>query len=588
MSNFLNENLESFSILKGFDENWRKRILNNKHLAYYLISIIKDMVKSRVLKPPWLVAQPTRDLAVIKQPNIIYPVGDPVYIHIHPDPKTKSIKYHPIEPRLTENRDIILSEVEKLLALNINEKIVPENVEEREKILYELLDKLFPKGSRIKASSFNIFIDEETYEKLKYEIYCEKIGSSILEPMIRDPFIEDIHCSGKGPIFIHHKIFGAMETTIVFNSFDELDKFVIKLSEFTGKPVSHRSPIVDATLPDGSRINIVFGEDISQRGSNFTIRKFASKPISITELIKFGTFNPLMAAYVWMLLEERMSIWISGETASGKTTTLSAITPFIPPSAKIVSIEEVPEVHVPHSNWVREVVRETGDAAAEEAGAVSMFQLLKAALRQRPTYIIVGEVRGREGAIAFQAMQTGHPVLATFHADSVSKLVQRLTGHPINIPKTYIDNLNAVIIQSAVHDPETGKYKRRVLSVNEVLGYDPVEMQFNFIEVFNWEPSKDTYEFRGVGSSYLLETKIAVMKGISGFEIKKIYEELELRAKILDFMVKLGIFDYYEVWQNLTWIHNVGLENAYHKYRKMCMFKLGSQVVAEKSSILRV
>ncbi len=406
--------------------------------------------------------------------------------------------------------------------------------------------------------------------------------------MIRDPFIEDVHCSGKGPIFIHHKIFGAMETTIAFNSSDELDSFIIKLSEFTGKPVSHRSPIVDATLPDGSRINIVFGEDISQRGSNFTIRKFASKPISITELIKFGTFNPLMAAYVWMLLEERMSIWISGETASGKTTTLSAITPFIPSLAKIVSIEEVPEVHVPHSNWIREVVRETGDAAAENAEAVSMFQLLKAALRQRPTYIIVGEIRGREGAIAFQAMQTGHPVLTTFHADSVTKLVQRLTGHPINIPKTYIDNLNAVIIQSAVHDPETGKYKRRVLSVNEVLGYDPVEMQFNFIEVFSWEPSKDIYEFRGVGSSYLLETKIAAMKGISGYEIKKIYEELELRAKILDFMVKLEIFDYYEVWRNLSWIYSVGLEQAYHKYRKMCMFRFGPGVVTERPLISRV
>lgn len=608
MSASLDKNFEDFSIFKGFDESWRKRIQNNRHLAVYLTNLVKNMVKLRVFKPPQLVQQPTRDMAAIKQPNIIYPVGDPVYIHIYPDPKMGSIKYHPIEPRLVKYRDAILNEVEKVLALNIDEKNAPENIKEREKILYRLLSKLFPKGKTIKisipketvtksstqkkkstkSSTLNIVISQDLYERLRYEIYCEKIGLSILEPMIRDPFIEDVHCSGKGPIFIHHKIFGAIETTITFNSSDELDNFIIKLSEFTGKPVSHRSPIVDATLPDGSRINIVFGEDISQRGSNFTIRKFASKPISITELIKFGTFNPLMAAYVWMLLEERMSVWISGETASGKTTTLSAITPFIPSSAKIVSIEEVPEVHIPHNNWIREVVRETGDAAAENAEAVSMFQLLKAALRQRPTYIIVGEIRGREGAIAFQAMQTGHPVLTTFHADSVTKLVQRLTGHPINIPKTYIDNLNAVIIQSAVHDPETGKYKRRVLSVNEVLGYDPVEMQFNFIEVFSWEPSKDIYEFRGVGSSYLLETKIAAMKGISGYEIKKIYEELELRAKILDFMVKLEIFDYYEVWQNLTWIYNVGLEQAYHKYRKMCMFKLGPHVVTEKASLLKV
>ena len=205
-----------------------------------------------------------------------------------------------------------------------------------------------------------------------------------------------------------------------------------------------------------------------------------------------------------------------------------------------------------------------------------MFQLLKAALRQRPTYIIVGEIRGQEGAVAFQAMQTGHPVLATFHAASVNRLIQRLTGSPINIPKTYVDNLNAVIIQSAVHNPKTGRYERRVLSVNEILGYEPAEQQFNFVEVITWEPSTDSFEFRGLGSSYLLENKIAVMKGISKYELKKIYEELELRAKILEYMLKLGILDYYEVWRNLVWIHNVGVEEAYEKLRQQVLSKHGS------------
>jgi len=570
-----------FASLKGFDDGWRERFARNPHLAKYVAGLLE-----RSLPPPELVEKLSRDMAAIKKPNLLYPVGDPVYIHLYVDPETKGLRYHPVEPRLKKDRERILADVEKILAANIDEMDVPEDSSAREQVLYKLIDKLFPLNSLIKTpSGLELKIDRELYSCLKYELYCEKIGVSLLEPMIRDPFIEDIHCSGVGPIFLHHKIFGHMESSISFQTFEELDGFVMKLSEYVGKPVSHRSPIVDAKLPDGSRINIVFGEDISQRGSNFTIRKFATKPLSIIELIKFGTLSSVLAAYLWLLLEERMSIWICGETASGKTTTLSAITAFIPPSAKIVSIEEVPEVHVPHENWIREVVRETGNAASEEAGAVSMFQLLKAALRQRPTYIIVGEIRGQEGAIAFQAMQTGHPVLATFHAASVNRLVQRLTGSPINIPKTYIDNLNAVLIQSAVHNPKSGRYERRVLSVNEILGYEPAEQQFNFVEVVSWEPSTDTFEFRGMGSSYLLENKIAIMKGISKYELRKIYEELETRAKILEYMLKLGILDYYDVWKTLVWVYNVGVNHAFEKLRQNYRAKVESskEAVAVKA-----
>ncbi len=576
MINVLNDSFESFSFLKGFNEDWRKRFKKNPHLVEY----IKSLAKRRIIKPPELVEKLSRDMAKIREPNLIYPVGDPVFIHIYTDERG-SIKYHPIEPRLKENRNLIISEVERRIAMVVDERHVPSDNREKEKMLYSLLEKIVRKGSRTIVNKKKLVLTPDDFERLKYELYCEKIGVSLLEPFIRDPYIEDISCSGLGPIYVHHKIFGAIETTVGFSSNDELDRFVIRLSEIIGKPVSHRNPIVDATLPDGSRINIVFGEDISRRGSNFTIRKFSGTPLSIIDLVAFGTMDPLIVAYLWMLLGERMSIWVCGETASGKTTTLTAMTALIPPDAKIVSIEDTPEVTVPHKNWIREVVRTT-----EESGSgVTMFDLLKAALRQRPTYIIVGEIRGREGNIAFQAMQTGHPVLATFHAASVVRLVQRLTGYPIEVPKTYIDNLNAVIIQSAVHDPETGKYKRRVLSVNEILGYDPAEGRFEFIEVFSWEPSSDTFQFRGLGSSYLLETKIAIMKGLSGREIRKVYEELDLRAKIIDLMRKLNIRDYWEVWETLVWIHNVGLEKAYEKLKRQAMFKLGPQAITDEPLI---
>jgi len=547
------------------DSEWKKRINRNIHLREYL-----EYWLEYTGSYPNFYTQLSRDMAKIRRPNVLYPVGDPVYIHIYTRPDG-TIIYNPIEPRLKHKKRLeIISEAEKRLALEIGDRI-PKDPEEHEKMLYELLEKVITFSSETKIGKKKLFVTREDFERLKYELYCEKIGVSLLEPFARDPWIEDISCSGIGPIYLVHKVFGEIESSITFKTMEELDEFIIRLSEIIGKPISHRNPIVDATLPDGSRINIVFGKDISRRGSNFTIRKFSGKPLSITRLIKFGTMDSRIAAYLWMLLLEGMSIWVSGETASGKTTTLNAMAVFIRPTAKIVTIEDTPEVRVPHGNWVREVVRQLQSKSEDDYTSVTMFGLLKAALRQRPNYIIVGEIRGREGSVAFQAMQTGHPVLATFHAASVQRLIQRITGNPINIPKTYIDNLNAVIIQSAVHDPETGKFKRRVISVNEIIGYDPVESRLQFIEVFAWDPANDGFIFRGMGSSYLFETKIALMRGIPAWRIKELYDELELRAKILDLLVKMEIFDYDEVWEKIKWIYRVGLEEAYSKLRRMAM-----------------
>ena len=259
-----------------------------------------------------------------------------------------------------------------------------------------------------------------------------------------------------------------------------------------------------------------------------------------------------------------MSAFVSGETASGKTTTLKAICVFIDPKAKVVSIEDTPEVVLPHENWVSEVTREGEDASSK----IDLFTLLKAALRQRPNYIIVGEIRGAEGNVAFQAMQTGHPVLATFHAASVEKLIQRLTGDPINVPKTYIDNLNIVIIQSAVRNPVTGRLDRRVLSVNEIVGYDPVENRFDYIEIFSWDPITDTFIYRGIGSSYLLEQKIAPRRGIPRKQIKRIYEELETRREFIELMVKLKIFNYWDVWKVIKIVNQKGIEFGLRKLRR--------------------
>jgi flagellar protein FlaI len=372
----------------------------------------------------------------------------------------------------------------------------------------------------------------------------------ILEPLIRDPYIEDISCSGVGNVFVEHKVFKGLKTSVNFENHAELDGFVLKLSEKIKMPVTLRSPIVDAVLPDGSRINIVYGEDVSKQGSNFTIRKFAETPLSVLELIEFGSLDYMMAAYLSLVLGEGLNVFVSGETASGKTTLMNAVTVFVPPDAKIVSIEDTPELQVPHKNWVREVSKMS--AGGEEGANVTMFDLLKAALRQRPNLIVIGEIRGEEGAIAFQAMQTGHACMATFHAASVEKLIQRLTGHPISVPKTYVDNLNVVVIQSAVKLPN-GKNGRRALSIAEIIGYDPVSNSFAFVEVFRWDPVTDKFDFVGHMNSYALEQIIAVKRGIPPDQKNRIYTEVERRARILEKLHKeRGIRDFYELLRVLS------------------------------------
>jgi flagellar protein FlaI len=370
-----------------------------------------------------------------------------------------------------------------------------------------------------------------------------------------DPNIEDISCSGLGNIFVEHKIFGGLRASIGFETNEALDKFVIELAEGIKHPVTFREPVVDATLPDGSRINIVYGADVSKRGSNFTIRKFSDTPLSILELIQFGALNYDMAAYLSIILQEGMNVWVSGETASGKTTLLNALTTFIPPEAKIVSIEDTPEVQVPHHNWIRGVTR--GSNKGGDASEVSMFDLLKAALRQRPNLIIVGEIRGAEGAIAFQAMQTGHATMSTFHAASVSKLIQRVTGNPINVPKTYVDNLNVVVICQQVRLAKGG-LGRRLTSINEIVSYDSVGDSFSFIETFSWNPLDDSFLFRGYQNSYLLENKIAPRRGLPEDKRRQIYKILKQRSDVLKRIHDQGKTNFYDVYAILSKAYREG------------------------------
>lgn len=502
-----------------------------------------------------------------KNPNLIYPIKEGLYIHVMTDDSDIRDYYIAIEPGMTLDLDELMEAVEERLVDYVDElddTAVGSQID-RTKVLGSILKRICQvvrprdlKAARAtakKKKGARVPVTQIQFDGLRYRLIRDKQKMGVLEPLLLDNQIEDISCSGLGPIFLEHKIFKSLKSNIAFDTARELNTFVIQLSEKMGRPVTYSAPIIDSVLPDGSRINLVFGEDVSRRGSNFTIRKFMDDPLSIIQLVEFGGLTYQIAAYLSLAMEHGMNMFVAGETASGKTTLINALTTFIHPSSKIVSIEDTPELQVPHPNWLREVVR---GKPGEGGSSVTMFDLLRAALRQRPNIIIIGEIRGAEGAIAFQAMQTGHACMATFHAASVEKLIQRLTGEPINIPKVYIENLNLCTIQSLVRLPN-GKNGRRILSISEIIGYDSASDSFSYIEVFRWNPVNDSYEFTGHMNSYLLEEVIAFKLGYPPNKKREIYKELERRAIILSRMKDQGVIAFQDVYNALSQAYKEGV-----------------------------
>jgi archaeal flagellar protein FlaI len=566
----IKENRESYqetvqvNIFEGLPEAFKTVVTENAHLLEYL----KQLPIAEIGMPEYC-PELTRKMGDNKKPNLIYPAHkNGVFVHILFNKNRERNFYIPIEPTLNMDHKIIMQSLETKI-LELGRKLKKLDVDgDREKQMLALVDRVTTVTDQPKISLFNKYlgflskdagivrlkVTQHELEALRYLFVRDKLGLGILDPLIVDPYIEDISCSGTGNVFVEHKIFKSLSSAVIFSTNDELDSFVQWLSERVKKPVSYKNPISDATLPDGSRINIVFGNEVSKRGSNFSIRKFNEIPLSIFEVLDFGTLNYEILAYLSLVIGNGMNVFVSGETASGKTTLMNAVTTFIPPLAKIITIEDTPELQVPHKNWLREVVQT--NKTEGEASGVTIFDLLKAALRQRPNEIMIGEIRGREGNVAFQAMQTGHSVMATFHAASVEKLIQRITGDPILVPKNYVDNLNVVILTSQVKLPN-GKLGRRITGISEIVGYDSALESFSFIESFKWNQETDGFEFTGYMTSYILENKIAPKLGIPSHKKQQIYAEMDRRAKILMKLHKeMGISGFYEVLDVLNKAQN--------------------------------
>ncbi len=373
-----------------------------------------------------------------------------------------------------------------------------------------------------------------TKARILYYLERDFIGYGIVEVPMTDTEVEDISCDGVGiPLYIYHRKYGSIRSNLKFGSATELDDYVVWLAQRSGKHISVATPMLDATVPDGSRLQATLGTHVTKRGSSFTVRRFRDNPFTPVDLLKFRTMSAEMMAYLWIAIENGQSMMVCGGTASGKTTTLNATLLFIPPQMKIVSIEDTRELNLPHENWVPSLTRAGFGAknivSGKAPGEIDMFDLLAAALRQRPQYLMVGEVRGAEAFIVFQAMATGKTCYTTFHAESVSAMVHRMENPPISLPRSLVSALNLVLLQRQV---KVGtKMTRRVQSLTEIVGLDPETNELITNSVYSWNPADDTFLYSG--HSYIYE-RVAMMKNLS---MKDIEREVRNRADMLEYMM---------------------------------------------------
>ena len=428
-------------------------------------------------------------------------------------------QYYVVEPQISEE--------EATLLYSIYEDV-------RQKLIYsiglDVFERLMNAVKRV-INDYSVKTEDELFLKMLYYFIRDFLGLGIVEPVLYDENVEDISCDGYGiPVFVYHRKYGNMSTNIVLEK-EVLDNYVLLLAQRANKHLSYSNPIVDATLPDGSRIQITYGSEISTRGSTFTVRKFREEPLTPIDLMNFGTVSARMFAYLWLLIEHKRNVMVIGETASGKTTTLNALLMFIPPDSKIVSIEDTREIQLYHDNWIPEVTR-----LSIEGQEIDMYDLLRAALRQRPEYIVVGEVRGREAQTLFQAMATGHASYATFHAGDVDQLIHRLEEEPLNVPRVLIQYLDAVAIQGR-HVTRTEK-KRRIKAVFEILGIESETKELLLNPVYRWDPPTDRF----IESSS--STKLESISQSTGMTMTEILEELDNRTRFLEMLRERNAFRY--------------------------------------------
>lgn len=446
------------------------------------------------------------------------------------------LRYVIIEPQMSKTDDANFKVIKKLLVSELD--ITLNSIKTKKDAARELKTKILDL-----IKKYNMEIPTRTLSKITYYAIRDFVYLGRIEPLMRDHLIEEISCDGVNvPLYIWHREFESVPTNIIFENEDDLNNFVQKMSYVGGKHASLANPIVDAALPDGSRINLTLGNEITKRGSTFTIRRFRADPITIVDLLRFRTISNYEAAYLWYVVENNSTMLVAGGTASGKTTLLNSVSSFIRPGQKIVSIEDTHELNLLHENWIPAVSRQ--NFTDGQIGEITQFDLLRAALRQRPDILIVGETRGREAYTLFQAMATGHGGFSSIHADSVEATLTRLVSSPMDVPKALIANtLDLITLQLKLRIND--KSIRRIIKISEIAGLDDKTGEIKTHDIFKWNPNDDKHEY--AGSSLVLE-KIKEKTGITDDEI--VYE-LKKRKTALDWLVQNNIRGHKEVMQNI-------------------------------------
>ena len=465
-----------------------------------------------------------------KRPTVfreVYPINEPyAYAAIVREPETQKIRYEIIEPTLFKEELDQLEEIKTLLMDEIDVSLKEVGTRERAERYLESKVHEVIRDYRLKVA-------EESIDKFIYYITRDFIGYGKIDPIMKDNLIEDISVDGVDiPVYVWHREYESLPTNIIYSDMEELNSFIIRLAHIAGKAISIARPMLDASLPDGSRIQLTYGTEITRRGSTFTVRRFRVDPLTISDLISFNTMSPEMAAYFWYAIENRASILVVGGVAAGKTTTLNCLSMFIRPEMKIVSVEDTAELNLPHENWIPSVVR-PGFGHKGRRGAITLFDLLKTAVRQRPDYIIVGEVRGREAYTLFQAMATGHLSMSTIHAESMDAALRRLESEPMNIPKSLLAMIDTVVVQ--LRTEIDGKPARRIFTISEMVELEPKTKDLLTDGMYQWNAKSDTFSYSG--RSHVLERNMERM-GLGEGEIR---EELNRRKVVLEWMVKSDI-----------------------------------------------
>jgi len=433
-----------------------------------------------------------------------------VFAHIYWDAKAYEIVYKIEEPEIDlrelKYKEQIVSAMQDMINFDM---IVKKDKES----LLDYIDKRF----KLLAIELGMNFSYETYKKIYYYLARDFLGFNEIEPLLRDYFVEDIECNGlDAPVYLVHRVFRNMKTNLVFHDPTMLESFVEKLAQRCGKYISYANPILDGSLPDGSRINATYTKDVTSRGPTFTIRKFTKTPWTPSQLVSFNSLSPEMLAYLWLLIQYKMNILITGGTSSGKTTLLNAIAFFIPPEARVVSIEDTRELNLPRENWLPSVVRSATGVGS--LGEIDLFNLLKNSFRQNPDYVIVGEVRGKEAFVLFQGMASGHSSISTIHADSVDTLIKRLETPPIELSPTLVNVLDCVCIMT--HAIVQKQKTRRLKEIVEIINVTPDGIALTNTP-FVWDPRNDQFYFK---KNSRIFQKIAKRYGIP-------FEELELEFR---------------------------------------------------------